>query len=74
MKDHYSVNFKRLTHLRRHFNRKNICKPLIKDIPIEELKEKYKVLILKIKDVINVRIVVKNINQQMVNININKNV
>jgi hypothetical protein len=37
------INFKRLTHLRRHFNRKYICKPLIKEIPIEELKEKYKV-------------------------------
>ena len=31
------------TNLRKHFNRKNICEPILKDIPIEELKEKYKI-------------------------------
>ena len=41
--DRCSNTFSNMTNLRRHFNRKNICKPLIKDIPIEELKEKYKV-------------------------------
>jgi hypothetical protein len=41
--DRCSNTFSNMTNLRRHFNRKNICKPLIKEIPIEELKEKYKV-------------------------------
>ena len=35
--------FTRLTSLRTHFNNKKTCKPLLKDISIEELKEKYKV-------------------------------
>ena len=38
-----SKEFTRFTHLRRHFNNKKICKPVLKDIPIEELIEKYKV-------------------------------
>lgn len=38
-----SKEFTRLTHLRRHFNNKNSCKPILKDISIEELKDKYKV-------------------------------
>ena len=41
--DRCGTNFSRLTHLRRHFSRKNICKPVLKDISIEELIEKYKV-------------------------------
>ena len=41
--DRCNNTFSNMTNLRRHFNRKNICKPLIKEIPIEELKEKYKV-------------------------------
>ena len=32
-----------MTNLRRHFNNKKLCKPILEDIPIEELKEKYKV-------------------------------
>ena len=35
--------FTRLTTLRTHFNNKTSCKPVLKDISIEELKEKYKV-------------------------------
>ena len=35
--------FKTISNLRKHFNRKNICEPILKDIPIIELKEKYKV-------------------------------
>jgi hypothetical protein len=31
------------TNLRKHFNRKYICKPILNDISIEDLKEKYKV-------------------------------
>jgi hypothetical protein len=38
-----SKEFTRFTHLRRHFNNKKICNPVLKDIPIEELIEKYKV-------------------------------
>jgi hypothetical protein len=38
-----SKEFTRLTHLRRHFHNKKICKPILNDISIEELKEKYKV-------------------------------
>ena len=37
------TEFKNLRNLRCHFDRKNTCKPLLKDIPIEELKEKYKI-------------------------------
>tara|TARA_B100000575_G_C23105066_1_gene637766 strand:+ start:643 stop:1620 length:978 start_codon:yes stop_codon:yes gene_type:complete len=37
------TEFKNLRNLRCHFDRKNTCKPLLKDISIEELKEKYKV-------------------------------
>ena len=36
-------NFKTICNLRKHFNRKNVCEPILKDIPIEELKEKYKI-------------------------------
>jgi hypothetical protein len=32
-----------MTNLRRHFHNKKICKPILNDISIEELKEKYKV-------------------------------
>ena len=38
-----SNTFANMTNLRRHFNNKKICKPVLKDIPIEELIEKYKV-------------------------------
>lgn len=38
-------NFTTNTNLRKHFNRKNICKPILKDISILELKEKYKIRI-----------------------------
>ena len=41
--DRCGTEFKNLRNLRNHFNRKNTCKPLLKDIPLEELKEKYKV-------------------------------
>ena len=41
--DRCGKEFTRLTSLRTHFNNKRVCKPLLKDIPIEELKEKYKV-------------------------------
>ena len=41
--DRCGKKFTRLTSLRTHFNNKKLCEPLIKDIPIEELKEKYKV-------------------------------
>ena len=41
--DRCGNNFKTISNLRKHFNRKNICEPILKDIPIEELKEKYKV-------------------------------
>jgi len=37
------TEFKNLRNLRSHFDRKNTCKPLLKDISIEELKEKYKI-------------------------------
>ena len=36
------TEFKNLRNLRSHFDRKNICKPLMKDISILVLKEKYK--------------------------------
>lgn len=38
-----SSTFANMTNLRRHFNNKKICKSVLKDIPIEELIEKYKV-------------------------------
>ena len=41
--DRCSNTFSNMTNLRRHFNNKKICKPVLKDIPIEELIEKYKV-------------------------------
>ena len=36
-------NFTRLTSLRKHFHNKKPCKPLLKDIPIKDLIEKYNV-------------------------------
>jgi hypothetical protein len=41
--DRCGKEFTRLTSLRTHFSNKRVCKPLLKDIPLEELKEKYKV-------------------------------
>ena len=41
--DRCGTEFKNLRNLRNHFDRKNTCKPLLKEISIEELKEKYKV-------------------------------
>jgi len=41
--DRCSNTFSNMTNLRRHFNNKKVCKPILKDIPIEELIEKYKV-------------------------------
>jgi len=41
--DRCGSSFTTIANLRKHFNRKNICEPLLKDIPIEELKEKHKV-------------------------------
>ena len=38
-----SNTFSNMTNLRRHFHNKKICKPILNDISIEELKEKYKV-------------------------------
>ena len=40
--DRWGTNFSRLTHLRRHFNNKNIWKPVLQDTPIKELIEKSK--------------------------------
>ena len=40
--DRCGKNFTRLTTLRNHFNIKKTCEPLLKNISIEELKEKYK--------------------------------
>ena len=36
-------NFKTICNLRKHFKRKNTCEPILNDISIEKLKEKYKV-------------------------------
>lgn len=41
--DRCSNTFCNITNLRRHFNNKKLCKPILKNISIEELKEKYKV-------------------------------
>jgi len=41
--DRCSNTFSNMTNLRRHFHKKKVCKPILEDIPIEELKEKYKV-------------------------------
>ena len=41
--DRCGTNFSRLTHLRRHFHNKRVCKPVLQDIPIKELIEKYKI-------------------------------
>ena len=41
--DRCGKDFTRFTHLRRHFHNKRVCKPVLKNIPIEELIEKYKV-------------------------------
>ncbi len=41
--DRCSNTFSNMTNLRRHFNNKKVCKPILKDIPIEELIEHYKV-------------------------------
>tara|TARA_B110000977_G_scaffold17867_1_gene21637 strand:+ start:197 stop:1162 length:966 start_codon:yes stop_codon:yes gene_type:complete len=38
-----SSTFANMTNLRRHFNNKKKCKSVLKDIPIEDLIEKYKV-------------------------------
>ena len=38
--------FYKLDNLRRHFHKKKVCKPVLKDIPIEQLIEKYKVELL----------------------------
>ena len=36
-------NFKTICNLRKHFKRKNTCEPILNDISIEKLKEKYKI-------------------------------
>jgi len=36
-------NFTTIANLRKHLNKKKTCKPILKDIPIEQLIEKYKV-------------------------------
>ena len=41
--DRCSNTFSNMTNLRRHFHKKKVCKPVLKDIPIEQLIEKYKV-------------------------------
>lgn len=41
--DRCGYNFTTIANLRKHLNKKNTCKPLLKDIPVAELKEKYKV-------------------------------
>jgi hypothetical protein len=41
--DRCSKTFYKLDNLRRHFRNKKTCKPLLKDIPIDQLIEKYKV-------------------------------
>ena len=42
--DRCGYNFTTIANLRKHFNKKNTCEPILKDIPIEELKDKYKVI------------------------------
>ncbi len=41
--DRCSKTFYKLDNLRRHFHNKRVCKPILNDISIEELIEKYKV-------------------------------
>ena len=41
--DRCGGTFYKLDNLRRHFHKKKVCKPVLKDIPIEQLIEKYKV-------------------------------
>lgn len=41
--DRCGVNFTRLTSLRTHLKKKNTCEPILKDIPVLELINKYKV-------------------------------
>ena len=41
--DRCGINFTRLTSLRTHFKKKNTCEPILKDIPLLELINKYKV-------------------------------
>jgi hypothetical protein len=41
--DRCSNTFSNMTNLRRHFHNKKICKPVLKDISIDQLIEKYKV-------------------------------
>ena len=41
--DRCGYNFTTIANLRKHLNKKNTCEPILKDISIEELKEKYKV-------------------------------
>ena len=41
--DRCGYNFTTIANLRKHLNKKNTCEPILKDISIEELREKYKV-------------------------------
>ena len=41
--DRCGYNFTTIANLRKHLNKKNTCEPILKDISIEELKDKYKV-------------------------------
>ena len=41
--DRCGINFTRLTSLRTHLKKKKTCEPILKDIPVLELINKYKV-------------------------------
>ena len=41
--DRCGNNFTTIANLRKHFNKKKTCEPLLKNITIKELKEKYKI-------------------------------
>ena len=42
--DRCGYNFTTIANLRKHLNKKNTCKPILKDIAVAELKDKYKVI------------------------------
>jgi len=42
--DRCGYNFTTIANLRKHLNKKNTCEPILKDIALAELKDKYKVI------------------------------
>ena len=42
--DRCGYNFTTIANLRKHLNKKNTCEPILKDIAVAELKDKYKVI------------------------------